>query len=67
MPKYSVSGTVVGGKYLGVVTADNVEQAEELGWNHLECYVSLCHQCVDECENAEISELHVELIEDSVE
>lgn len=64
MPKYCVSATVIGGKYIGVVEADSPMEAEEKGWELDRCDVSFCYQCVNECGDAEIRELHVELIEE---
>ena len=63
MPKYRVYGAVIGGKYLGEFEADNPEEAEQKALNS-EGYVSLCHQCARECEDAEIHEVTVEPIED---
>jgi hypothetical protein len=63
MPKYRVYGTVVGGKYLGEVEADNEKEAIEKGLNLDTCWVSLCHQCSSECEDGEIHDVHVELVD----
>lgn len=59
---YDVYGTVVGGKFLGHVEADSPDEAEQLVWDgkKLALDVSFCHQCSSECENAEITELHIE-------
>lgn len=63
MAKYSVTGKVVGSKYLGEVEADSLEQAFEKA-EKLDFYVSLCHQCDDQCEDAEVTEWNVSLIKD---
>ena len=55
--KYEVYGVVRASKYLGTVEADTKEEAEEKAWSDLDAYVSLCHQCSSEAEEAEISEL----------
>lgn len=63
--KWHLSGTVIGRKYLGEVEADTMEEAIEKGWKL--CHVSLCHQCSDECEDAEIDEVFAEAIESDEE
>lgn len=64
MPKYRVYGTVTGSKYLGRVEADNEAQAKEKGENLDTCYIGLCHQCDDECEDPEVTAVHVELVDE---
>lgn len=64
MAKWSITGTVVGGKYIGEVEADTEEQAMQKGFKLPACHVGLCHQCASECENGEIDEIHAEKIED---
>ena len=59
MQRWRVSGTVAGSKYLGEVEADTPEGAKEKAFAELDCSVNLCHQCADECEDAEVQELHV--------
>ncbi len=61
--KWRCIGEVSGGKYLGVVEAENEEEAKKKGFNLGEAYVSLCCQCSNECENAEIHEIVVEELE----
>lgn len=63
MSKYRVSGSVVGVKWIGEFEAGSPEEAEEKAWDSDECNISLCHQCSSECEDGEIDELFVELIE----
>lgn len=62
--KFSIFGTVTGGKYCGTIEADSKEEAEEIAWanmsKQLDLDVNLCHQCNGECENAEITELTAE-------
>ena len=57
--KYHVVGHVTGGKYLGVFEADSEEEAIKKALNSEEAYVSFCHQCSRECENAEIEEASI--------
>lgn len=59
LKRWSITATVVGGKHLGVYEAATAEEAikkgiEKNGW------VNLCHQCVGECENAEIENVTAE-------
>ena len=60
--KWAIYGTVTGGKYLGTIEAATKEEAEELAWDgkKVPLYVSFCHQCAGECENAEITEVMAE-------
>jgi len=64
MPKYRVHGTVTGGKYIGDVEAKDEKEAREKAWQLDGCYPNLCHQCASECEDAEVTDLHVEFVED---
>lgn len=66
MPKYRVHGKVVGGKYLGEFEAATPEEAEEMAIEE-NGGVSLCHQCADECEDPEVVECSVELVEEPKE
>ena len=52
-------GHVQGSKYLGEVQARSAKEAQEKAYAELECGVSLCHQCTDECEDPEIDEVTV--------
>ena len=63
MPRYRCVGTVTGSKYLGVVEAPDPESAKAKALD-LEGHVSFCHQCSDECEDAEVTDVSVELVED---
>lgn len=54
MQTYTVTGAVVGIKYLGEVQAETPEEAIEKAYEELPVHISLCHQCSDEIENAEI-------------
>ena len=56
--KWEVTGVVSGGKYLGTVEADTEEEAKKKA-EELDTFVSLCHQCADECEDPEITEFIV--------
>lgn len=64
MAKWSVTGSVVGSKYLGEVEASNAEDAEQVAWDTLDIVSSMCHQCSDECEDPEIENIFVSLLED---
>jgi hypothetical protein len=55
MPKFNVYGVVTGTKFLGVYEADTKEAAIEAAINGDNAFVSLCHQCNDECEDPEIA------------
>ncbi len=54
MSKWAVYGTVVGSKFLGVIEADTAEEAVAKAIRNAS--VSLCHQCDEECEGAEITD-----------
>jgi hypothetical protein len=60
MPKYHCYGVVTGSKYLGLVVADNEEEAKEDARGLGTAYVSFCHQCAGHCEDPEITEFVVE-------
>ena len=66
MPIYRCTATVTGSKYLGEVNADSMEQAIERA-NALaeDIGVSLCHHCAEECEDPEITNVAVALVEQS--
>jgi hypothetical protein len=65
MAKYSIFGQVRAGKYLGEVEADSEDEAIDKAYTELmdEMCISLCHQCVDEAEDAEIDEVSASKIE----
>lgn len=59
--KFDVYGVVTGGKYLGQVEADSLEEAMDIvdsGKGPAQD-ASFCHQCAKECENPEITDLTV--------
>ncbi len=56
--RWRVSGKVVGSKYLGEFVAATAEEAVDLALKSNAAYVSLCHQCSDECEDPEIHSAH---------
>ena len=60
MKTYYVYGVVSGGKFLGEVEAESKEEAERMGYELDACYVSLCHQCAAEVEDAEVVEISAE-------
>ena len=53
--RWSITGRVVGGKYLGEVEAETVNEAEAKGWKLAS--VHLCHVCAKQVEDAEIDEI----------
>jgi hypothetical protein len=53
MPEFHIYGAVSGTKYLGKFRAATKEEAIDLASNE-DAFVSLCHQCSSECEDAEI-------------
>jgi hypothetical protein len=62
--RYYVYGLVSGSKYLGEVEADSEDEARDKA-EHLDtAHVSLCHQCADEVDNAEITDIEVEEIKE---
>lgn len=58
MKEWIVSGVVSGSKYLGKVKADTAAEAKALGWA-LDTYISFCHECADECEDPEVTDIMV--------
>ena len=50
MPKYALYARFSGSQYLGEVEAASREEAIELGHEHPDVGVSLCHQCTDDFE-----------------
>lgn len=60
MPKWAAYGRVVGNKYLGTVDADTEEEAREKAFKLDACSISVCHQCSDQIEDPEISEVDVQ-------
>ena len=60
MKEYRCYGIVQGSKYLGTVNANSKEEAEDKAYELDACDVSLCHQCVPECEDAEIINIIIE-------
>lgn len=59
MAKWSCNGAVSGGKHLGYVDAETEEEAIEKAWRLNEIYISLCHHCAGECEDAEVVRIDV--------
>lgn len=60
MPKFRAYAKVVGSKYLGVFEAENKEQAEQMALESDEAYISVCHQCIREIDNPEVTEVELE-------
>lgn len=63
--RWRVYGIVTGSKYLGEFEAETAEEAEQMAVNE-NGYVSLCHQCADECEDPEIHNCEVVEVEEEV-
>ena len=59
MPKFRVYGKVVGTKYLGTYEAKTKQDAIEQGVKK-EGFISLCHHCSKECEDAEVTNITAE-------
>jgi hypothetical protein len=60
MPKFRIYAAVTGTKYLGEFEGKTKEEA--LAEAGREAFVSLCHQCDSECEDAEIHDMTAEEI-----
>lgn len=63
MTKYMIIGVVTGSKHIGVFEASSKEEAEKMAYASEGVYVSLCHACSSECEDAEIQKLIIEEVE----
>ncbi len=63
--KWSITATVVGGKFVGNVEADTEAEAIKKGWKI--AHVSLCRVCARECEDISIDEIHAEPADGSEE
>ncbi len=61
MPKFIVTGTVVGSIHLGEYDAETAEEAVEKALD--KAYVGFCHQCSHQCENAEVESAEAELVD----
>jgi hypothetical protein len=57
---WRATATVSGGKFLGEVEAETAEEALGLAEQLDTANVSLCHQCTDQCEDAQIANVTVE-------
>lgn len=65
--RYHIHATVVGTKYVGYVEAYNKKEAEELAWNHENCYSDVCYQCSgDQIQDPEITKLFLDRTEVNV-
>lgn len=60
MARWRLYGIIRGSKDLGVVEAATEDEAKKKGWGLDTRYVSLCHQCADECEDPEMTEIVAE-------
>lgn len=61
MGTYRLYAIYTGSKYLGEVEADSAEAAEEMGWEHKELHVGLCHHCAHKIDiNPDANEIQVE-------
>jgi len=54
--KFRVYGIVSGSKFLGVFEAETEQEAKDLGAESENTHISLCHQCSNECDDAQIHE-----------
>lgn len=59
MKKYNVYAMVRGRKFLGTFEASNEEEAIEKAIEE-NGFISLCHQCSSECEDAELENIEAE-------
>lgn len=64
MKNYNVYAKVVGSKWIGVIEAENEEEAIQIGVHHENCYVSLCHQCASECDDLEVTGVFANPVDD---
>lgn len=64
MPKFQGFGTVTGSKYLGEVEAENAEEAKKLFEDCGNGIIALCHSCSRECEDPQVTDIDVQLIEE---
>jgi hypothetical protein len=62
--KWQVTATVTGCKSLGEFEAETEEEAIALAEISEGVYISLCHQCADECSDAECTKFHADAIGD---
>lgn len=63
MPKFSVLGTVMASKWLGIFEADTPEAAIEKAERSRAIVVSVCHQCADQVEDPEVENLTAEEVD----
>lgn len=63
MPTYRANATVTGSKYLGEFEAASEDEARTMAEESEAAWVGLCHQCSSQCEDPEITEVHVDLVE----
>lgn len=61
MPRYSVSGAVVGSTWIGEYDANTPEEAIGLAYN--DAGISLCHECARKVSDPEVLELTAEDVE----
>tara|TARA_E500000305_G_C4028231_1_gene243093 strand:+ start:698 stop:901 length:204 start_codon:yes stop_codon:yes gene_type:complete len=65
MPKWIIYAVVSGSKFLGEVEAATKEEAIQKAWGLDSCYASVCHQCSRQIEDAEVTDIHAEPLEES--
>ena len=63
LKRYAVTAAVVGSKFIGYFEAESADDAIKKAEKEGDCYISLCHQCADQVESAEIDELFAEEVE----
>lgn len=59
---YTVYGTVSGTKLLGEFEAESESEAIQMAEESEDIYVSLCNQCADECDDAQVTDVYVEKV-----
>lgn len=67
MKRWSVIGSVTGGKYLVVFEAKTADEAIEKAINKNGGMISLCHQCSSECDDGTVEEASAEETNEPVE
>lgn len=65
MKRWRATGAVAGSKYLGEIEAIDKEEAKKKAWALDSAGVMLCHQRSSECEDPEVQEVFVELVDET--
>lgn len=65
MKKFRAYAIISASKFIGEIEAENKEQAEDLAWDHENCYnPTLCHHCSYEMDLGDIDEILIEEVEE---